>query len=930
MVKDDKTHIISHTHWDREWYLPFQNFRFRLVKMIDRCLEILDKGVPFRFFNLDGQTIVLEDYLEIKPENREKLKKYIQEGKIGIGPWYLQNSPWLQTAEGIIRNLQFGERICSEFGVKPVDLGYIPDQFIIPPMFPQILQGFGIHHIAFQRALNDQYEKYGISSEFIFQSEDGSQVTAFHLKNGYGMAGFLPNDPFQALNQLVLARGPIEDAPHSTHQILMFNGSDHTDPDEILPEVIEIWNEDEEITNDFGIAKHSSWEEFFKAFWAERPKLKTIKGELCGVKYHFAARGVYSNRMPIKQENFALHYLLEKYSEPFNTLSWILGNEYRTGFIRTAWKYLLQNQAHDSIWAASPDAIIEDMWARFRWTRQIGDEIFRRSAHDIIIQINPKDIIPESKKTSKQVRKYYITVFNPSPWYRTDVIKGTVSVDKADITKPLILKDCTGGLISAKFYPRDAIGDDRQLYRTFVGSHGPLPSNLVDFVFLAPNIPPLGYETFSIQAEDETALEEDIEETIVDGTKDILENDVIQVIVENNGSIRIIDKEINREYKNLNVYYDTGNRGCNYEYIPIKNDKPITTEKCICTTQLIESNPAYAEIRIDIPWELPLTVKEDFSTRSEEKISFPITTYVRIYPKNNRRVDIRTEFINTAKWHQIRAVFPSGLNVQREFVKSHFQIFERPVDTPWDFQGPYATEGVYPQHSFMGIYDSEKKQGLCLLNKGLPSYETYRDDQNNVVIALNLFRAQGQWVVHLHLNPNIATPGAQWLNKKVVAEYSIVPMKTDWLNSKIPKISDEYIAPLRCEEHWDVFRLARYNPNKKLPPIYSLLEILEGNIELSCIKKCEYDENMVVRVYNLASNNQHVKFRTSLKVSKVEIVNLNEKPISNEDIKQFGQIMINEDRANCPIWMQQVSLVPTTIEFDLKPYKIITLKISFS
>lgn len=929
MVKEDITHIISHTHWDREWYLPFQNFRFRLVKMIDRCLEILDKGVPFRFFNLDGQTIVIEDYLEIKPENRDKLKKYIQEGKIGIGPWYLQNSPWLQTAEGIIRNLQFGYRICSEYGVKPVDLGYIPDQFIIPPMYPQILQGFGIHHIAFQRALNDQYEKYGISSEFIFQSEDGSQVTAFHLKSGYGMAGFLPNDPIQALNQIVLARGSVESTPHSTHQILMFNGSDHTDPDENLPEVIDMWNEDEELVNDFGKAKHSSWDEFFKAFWSENPKLKIVKGELCGVKYHFAARGVYSNRMPIKQENFALHYLLEKYSEPFNALSWTFGNEYRTGFIRTSWKYLLQNQAHDSIWAASPDAIIDDMWTRFRWTRQIGDEVFRRSAHDIIIRINPKDLIPESKQKSKNGKKYYITVFNPSPWYRTDGIRGTISVEKADITKPLILRDCTGELIPAKFYPRNATGDDRLLYRTFVGSHGPLPLNLVDFVFLAPNIPPLGYETFSIQAEDDTILEEEFEETIVDGTKDILENDVIQVTIEKNGSISIKDKETNREYKNLNIYYDTGNRGCNYEYIPIKNDKPITTENCVCRTELIESCPAYAEIKIEIPWELPLTTNEDLSARSEEKTLFPITTYVRIYPKNNRRVDIKTEFINTAKWHQVRAVFPTGLNVQQEFVKSHFQVIERPVDTPWDFEGPYATEGVYPQHGFMGIYDPEKKQGLCILNKGLPSYETYRDEQKNVVIALNLFRAQGQWVVHLHLNPNISTPDAQWLNKKVVTEYSIVPMKENWLNSRIPKLSEEFISPLRYEEHWDVFRLERYSPKKDLPPIYSLLEILEGNIELSCVKKCEYDESLVIRVYNLTNKIEQVKLRSFLKIDKIEPINLNEEPLSNEDLKNIAPIDIKVDENNIR-WIQRLSISPMIIKFELKPYKIITLKIYFT
>ena len=71
--KKDTIFIVPHTHWDREWYLPFQNFRAKLVKLIDSVIEICEKQV-FRFM-LDGQTIVLEDYLEIKPEKKERLLK---------------------------------------------------------------------------------------------------------------------------------------------------------------------------------------------------------------------------------------------------------------------------------------------------------------------------------------------------------------------------------------------------------------------------------------------------------------------------------------------------------------------------------------------------------------------------------------------------------------------------------------------------------------------------------------------------------------------------------------------------------------------------------------------------------------------------------------------------------------------------------------
>lgn len=929
MVDKKMTHIISHTHWDREWYIPFQNYRFRLVKTIDRCIDVFSKKIGFKHFNFDGQTVILEDYLEIKPQNRHALEELIQNGKIGIGPWYLQASPWLQTGEGIVRNLLFGHRICRKFDTDPVNVGYVPDQFLLFAQLPQIFQGFGIQSSAFCRVIQDQYEKNGINTEFHWKSPDGSKITAFHLRYGYGMAGFLPNNPEMALNQLVFARGKISGAPNATNQYLMFNGSDHTDPDEVLPAALQMWNEEQELVEEFGEIKHSTWKDYVDAFWAEEPELKTISGELSGNKYHFAAKGVFSNRMPIKQENFALHYLLEDYAEPMNSIAYLMGNESQRGFIDTAWKYLLRNQPHDSIWGASPDPIIEDVWTRFRWSRQIADEVFRRSLQMIVQRIKKKTIDDGDQEHNKCSR-YSITIFNPSPWYRSDVVTGTFSVEPDDMKKTFVLRDSNDHLLPAKITPRDPTSSDRLLYRTFVPSHGSLPKNLFQFTFLARGVPPLGYETFTFEEESESALESPIEETFVNAQDNFLENNVIRVTVNKNGSITILDKRSNKKFEKINYFSDTGNKGCNYEYIPLKNDKAVTTLGSKSTSKLITACSAYSEIKISIPFEIPYTVDEDMEKRIAETREMPVDTFIRVYPGNNPRVDIRTEFVNTAKWHQIRAIFPTDLNVKEEFVHGHYLVSKRPVDTPWDFEGKYATTGVYPQHKFMGLYDPRKEKGLAILNRGLPAYETYRRDNHEIDIALTLLRAQGQWVVHLNRDPNIETPDAQWLNKKFVAEYSIIPMSKDWLDMNLMQQAEEYTNPFRCEEHWDVFRLQRYQPEHDLPPLFSLVEILDGSVSISAIKEPEFIDNggkenrLIVRLFNYTDSAQNVKLKTGLEVISCQDCDLNEKPKQHQSKITVERIDLEDDD-----WMNDVGLKPSSIEFSLDPHKIATLMIKF-
>ncbi len=231
---NEKTiHVISHTHWDREWYLPFQLFRIRLVDLIDNLLEILDRDPDFRHFHLDGQTIVLQDYLAIRPENEQKLRNYIRQGRILIGPWYQLNDEFLVSGESTIRSLLIGHRISRDFGAT-MKVGYLPDQFGQISQMPQILRGFGIDNAVFGRGIQLTGDR---KIEFFWESPDGSKVLASFLAFWYNNAQRFPWETKEAVEMTTRMRDML--AQYSVMRDLLFmNGVDHLEAQENLSDIL--------------------------------------------------------------------------------------------------------------------------------------------------------------------------------------------------------------------------------------------------------------------------------------------------------------------------------------------------------------------------------------------------------------------------------------------------------------------------------------------------------------------------------------------------------------------------------------------------------------------------------------------------------------------------------------------------------------------
>lgn len=442
--------IVPHTHWDREWYQTFQQFRIRLVRTIDKLLDILDRDPNFSHFMLDGQTITLDDYLEVRPEQEERLKKYTGAGRIQVGPWYLQPDEFLVSGESLIRNLQLGLQRAAEFG-EPMRVGYVPDCFGHIAQLPQILRGFGIDSAVFWRGVGAEAHK----SEFYWTAPDGTSVLVIHLADpiGYSNARDMPLNPDQFVTRVELLAAPLL-SKATTNTLLFMNGSDHLEPQDGLPALVEIANErlahldprHEEIIERYGHIERNGKTVQYSAIYvrigtlpqyiaavrqhlahAQEEPLQTLSGEMRSSQHIHLLPSVLSTRMWIKQQNTATEHLLERWVEPLTTWAWKLGAPYPRGLVTLAWKYLLQNHPHDSICGCSIDQVHRENSVRFAQSQQIGENLIAEAMHYVAAALDTHAPVQANSPSSRaQHEAVPIVVFNPAPGPRTEAAQAVV------------------------------------------------------------------------------------------------------------------------------------------------------------------------------------------------------------------------------------------------------------------------------------------------------------------------------------------------------------------------------------------------------------------------------------------------------------------------------------------------------------------------
>lgn len=634
-----KIFVYSGTHWDREWYQPFQGFRKRLVDMLEELINFLENDPDFGVFHLDGQTIVLEDYLAIRPEMKDRLAALIKKGKIVIGPWFDMPDEFLVSGESLISNLRLGMKISREWGVEPAKNGYICDIFGHSSQTPQIFAGMGLYHTVLGRGLSD----LDAPGHFRWAALDGTEIRAFHEEDvhGYGQfAGVVmwPNPPSNPIEQTEANIKKYVESELNRCKVPVLFLMDATDHAHVHPTTSFFVKQLRRIYPD-AVVSHGSIDEYGEAIDEYIDQLPVVKGELARTGrvpggYVHIITNTLSSRYPIKKYNDEDQNRIEKWAGPLYALG---RTNFVPGFLNLAKHYLLQNHPHDSICGCSIDQVHKDMMYRFDQTRLLCDEITRPYLNSLGGDLSATAITPAKEQEGIRLR-----VFNPLP-YRT----------KKTVTAKVNLKDLPhycepfGYENIPSFFLYDA--DGNQVPYGFVKNKG---KENYEIAFSA-EIAPCGVTEFSLvpsRMPSRNPYRMPLTPTSVMADK-------LSVSINPNGTVDLTDLETGEVYRNLLTLIDDGEIGDGWFHCNPNLDRLVSPTRA--DVQIIENNPVRVTFRITQIMELPESIDETHGiNRSERLVEFRAVHELTV-AKSERYIDVVTRINNNVCDHRLRLRLPA-------------------------------------------------------------------------------------------------------------------------------------------------------------------------------------------------------------------------------------------------------------------------------
>ncbi|WP_326716658.1 alpha-mannosidase [Vagococcus jeotgali] len=848
-----KVYIISHSHWDREWYLPYEQHHMRLVRLMDDLLEIFKTNPDFNSFHLDGQTIILDDYLQVRPEKREEVQAAIDNGKLKIGPFYILQDDFLISSESNARNTMIGLEESRKWG-DPVMLGYFPDTFGNMGQTPQMMKEAGIEAAAFGRGvkptgfnnavIND--EKYASQfSEMWWEGPDKSNIFALLFANWYSNGNEIPAKKEEAI---AFWDQKLADAQQyaSTDHILMMNGVDHQPVQKDVTQAIKLANE---LYPDYEFI-HSNFDDYLSAVMSDVPdNLSTVEGELTSQETDgwYTLANTSSARIYLKQRNTDVQRQLENVTEPLATMAYEVTKNYPHDELRYAWKTLMQNHPHDSICGCSVDEVHQEMMTRYQKAEEVGKFLAEEAETALVDSINTSKFAKDSKP---------FVIFNTAGTKRTQIVETTIEWKRLTFAEgiPLELYHQLEEEVKnlTDFYVIDENGQavPAEVVKTDVAFDYDLPTDRFRIPYMAiyvtvrmsiEKMPGMSWSTFAL-------LEGKYELTgksLVDDNTMTLENDYVKAEVQPNGLINFTDKIHNNTYSSGLIYENVGDVGNEYIFKQPREDKALYAHNFPTTREVIVDSPLVAEILITQRMMIPVSaekllqdemeavyeMRQRKANRSTKLAEFVIKTVVRL-EKYNKQITFHTEFDNQMKDHRLRVLFPTGITADTHFAESIFEVVERPNNVNQaTWENPTNPQH---QHSFVNVHDD--KQGVTVANYGLNEYELLSDDNT---IALTILRAVGElgdWGY-------FPTPEAQCLGEQSV-DFAIEFHGKDDMYETFTNAQGFQIP-------WTITQTDIHEGTQK--PTHQFLNLEGDQYALTAIKRQENGVDIITRGFNLSN-----------------------------------------------------------------------------
>jgi mannosylglycerate hydrolase len=792
--------IVPHTHWDREWYQPFQSFRLRLVDLLDDLVPRLEADPSFARFLLDGQVAVIDDYLEVRPEAEESIRRLANSGRVAVGPWYILMDEFLVSGETLVRDLQMGMERAAAFG-GAMAVGYLPDMFGHVAQMPQLLRLAGFEHAVVWRGVPGAIDR----TAFWWSAPDGSRVRAEYLVCGYGNGASIPDDAKALVRRLEAHEEEI--SSFLLDGILFMNGTDHQRPQPWLGRVVAEANQ---IQSDYELVI-TSLEEYL----ADAPVegLPSHSGELRSGARANVLMGVTSNRVDVRQAAAAAEQALERQAEPLAAL-YLSPERWPESLLDLAWKQVVRNSAHDSVCACSLDEVVLAVLSRYAEARHVAEGITERvlgSVADSMAEAGPVVVNPSWRARGGIVEMIVAGDEVPEgcqhlPSRRPPVGEMTLTVDDTRSILGQIREQQIGAhtfvnaidveedddgfrvTIRADSSPVRGVVVD-ELRRDLYTRLGAAPDAAVRLRFDLPpsrrvlaraeSVPGFGWSAWvpGRLSHPVAVIEEDSTATMSNG--------LVSVRVDpGDGTFALNGVD------GFDRLVDGGDHGDTYNYSPPADDTIVDGPERV-RVEVIESGPVRGRVRVERDFRWPERIEASTRSRVGEVV-VAVSTVIELRA-NESLVRVETSFDNPCRDHRLRALFPLPTPAAASRAECAFAVVERGLETEG---GPseYALP-TFPSRRFVHA------GGLTVIHEGIHEYELVDVEGGRAAtLALTLLRATGMLSqIEMAYRPVPAGPpiplaGSQMLGP-VRARYALHLSREDD-PPDLYALADEALVPL--------------------------------------------------------------------------------------------------------------------------------------
>ena len=929
-----KGYVVTHTHWDREWRYPIWESRLYLAEMIDELLDILDTQPGYNSFLLDGQSVLLEDYLLLRPENKQRILERILDGRLIIGPWYTLPDLYPISGESIVRNLLKGDRVCREYG-KKLSIGYESFGWGKPSQMPQIYRGFGIDTVIVAKNISKQRAP---QSEFIWEGKDGTRLLTtrlgnearsnffmhtyidamsgrkyksddFRYQNGkecfYHRSGKISSeqDFFKLTHTDVIHKehlrdmamqswNAVDDTVMKDHRLIM-DGSDSTTAQPQLLDLINAINQ--ETAGDDIVFEHASLDEYIRLLnkTIDRDSLTLITGELRDGPAPAVSGNALMTRIPIKQNNKLAQVMLMDVAEPLAAAGSLLGMGYNKNYLDRAMEYLLLSHSHDSINGVTQDKTANDIMYRLAQVCEIADCVKEQFMRQLALRVAP------SSCTKADV---LVMLVNPLPFARREILTLVVDTPADDNIWSFTFRDTQGNPIFTSHLARkETVTPVVSLYSRPEPYYADRHTVLVD----SGEIPAGGYKVLRLSdAEHFVRKQKFWAATRMSDGRELassathMENERISVEVLSDGSVLLADKVTGYLSGPMNYFESTGDVGDYWTHYPPYNNQICTSKGAHARIWLEENTPLQASIHVAFDFMLPAFcerpengVQGNSSRHTSLKASQVTIRYT--LKKNAPILEVRTTIANTVEDHMMSVKFDTGIKADFADAQGHFCVDHRPVLPMKDTNGKYFNElCTLPMQNFVDVSDGSN--GFGLISTELGEY----DASVPGTLSCTLFRAVRNIIcTEFRSESNYESQKGGQLQQLLNFSYALMLHSGNWENSNIHEAARCFNVPVMSAQ------FSMTESSESLSGCGSFYSV--ENVTVSAIKKTEDRDTLLFRVYNPYSKEETAVIRTIRPIATAWITDM------------------NENRR------QEILAVDGILSYVVEPDKIITFEVAF-